>query len=135
MSPTTTGDDLISDRVLNDHVRLPLARSTACTTPSRSPMKPRPDATAGEDSPIVSATFNRHRSLPSLNPMATTSTVAVPTKTVSPTIAGDDSMASPPSHDQTRFSVAGTFDENTPVREGVPRNCGQASAGGAPPPP
>ena len=65
MSPTTTGDDLISDCVLKVQSGLPSATFTACTTPIRSPMKTRPLATAGDDSPIASPALYRHRNLPS----------------------------------------------------------------------
>src|SRR5690242_5145949 len=50
-------------------------------------------------------------------------------KTVPPTMAADDSIESPASYVQSGFSDDGTFDCETPVREGLPRNCDQLSAG------
>ena len=79
MSPITTGDDLISDCVLKVQIGLPSATFTACTTPIRSPMKTRPLATAGDDSPIASPALYRQRNLPSVRPTAINSPVAVPT--------------------------------------------------------
>jgi hypothetical protein len=56
LSPTTTGDDLISPLVLKVQAPFPSAMRTACTVPLRSPTKTSPSAvdTAGDDSPIPS---------------------------------------------------------------------------------
>src|SRR5688572_15610560 len=113
MSPTATGEDLISDCVLNVHSGLPSATLTACTTPTRSPTNTRPLATAGDDSPIASPALYRQRSLPSASPTAINSPVAVPTYTTPSTIAADESNASPPSHTHANFGAGAIVVEET----------------------
>ena len=132
VSPTTTGDDLISDRVLNVHAALPSATFTAWTTPSRSPTKTRPPATAGDDSPIDSPALYRQRSLPSARPIASSSPVRGADvdrrRRRSPRTSRRPRR--PPRSRQ--FALCGIVVAETPVSDGVPRNCGQrrrASAG------
>src|SRR5918995_171612 len=104
LSPATTGEDLISVPVLNVQTALPLAASTACSTPARSPMYTRPPATAGEDSPMPSAdALYFHLGDPSDRLTACRSPVCDPTNTTPSAIAADESIASPASYVQRTF--------------------------------
>ena len=129
-SPVTTGEDFSSPLVLNVQAAFPLAASTACSTPERSPTYTRPPATAGEDSPMPSGeVLYFHLTEPSARPIATSSPVLDPTYTTSSAMAAEDSIASPASYVHRSFSVAGTVAAVLPLNEADPRNCGQLFAG------
>ena len=79
MSPTMTGDDLISEPVLNVHALVPSVMRTAWKIPARSPTYTSSDPTAGDDSPIRLPVVYFQRSLPEAKSSATRSPSPPPT--------------------------------------------------------
>ena len=79
-SSTTTGDDLISEPVLNVHSRLPSAMLTAWTQAAEIADVDRVvSPTAGDDSPIRLPVVYFQRSLPEARSSATRSPLPPPT--------------------------------------------------------
>src|SRR5215813_9255471 len=86
-----------------------------------------PSCTAGEDSPMPCSVLYFHLSLPVCRSTARRWPDWHPTNTTPLAMAADDSIESPASNVQSSLSCAGTVAVVTPVRAGLPRNCGHSS--------